>query len=84
MENLTAGKWNVLHYSVKIPFHQSPVTAVDDVLTTRVAIETQPQQMLSESHASSINISILTIKRYSCNQKIAQRAPHARWVGIEN
>lgn len=79
MENLTAGKWNVLHYSVKIPFHPSPATAVDDVQTMRAALGTQQLQMSSESHASSTNISTLTIKRCNCPRKIVQRAPqHAR------
>lgn len=83
MENLTAGRWNVLHYSVKIPFHLSRVIVVDDVQATRVAIEIQLLQMLSENHASLISIFILTIKHYNYNQKIVQRVQHARWVGIE-
>jgi hypothetical protein len=80
MENLTAGKWNVLHYSVKIPFHLSRATAVDGVPMTRAASEIPPQQMQSESRASSTNIFIPTIKRCNCNRRIAQHAQltHAR------
>lgn len=79
MENLTAGKWNVLHYSVKIPFHPSLAIAVDDAQMTRVDLEILQLQMSSESHASSTNISIPTIKRYNCHRKIVQRVPqHAR------